>query len=87
MGDVLEAGVVLAYELLATRWRDKNAGREVSVFVDGETVAKSERVRIKGRKKVGFGVLTFFQSAIVVGKLGWREFPKSSSKGAGRCKT
>ncbi len=60
MGDVLEVGVVLAYELVAKRRRDKNARREVSVFVDGETVATSERVRIKGLKKVEFGVLSVF---------------------------
>jgi hypothetical protein len=60
MGDMLEVGVVLAYELLAKRGRDKNARREVSVFVDSETIAPSERVRIKGLKKVGFGVLSVF---------------------------
>jgi hypothetical protein len=57
---VLEVGVVLADELIAKRRRNQDARREVSVFVDGETVAMSERVRIKGLKKVGFVVLSVF---------------------------
>jgi hypothetical protein len=86
MGDVLEVGVVLRDELLAKRQRDKNARREISVFVDSEIVAPGERVRIESLEKVGFGVLSVFPIDDCSGQVGV-ESVSEESRGAGWCKT
>ncbi len=80
---MLKIGVVLANKLGSEGRRHEDARREVSIFVDGETIAECERVRRKGREKIGFIVLSVFPFHDRSGQIGMEGVAEGREQGGG----
>jgi hypothetical protein len=81
--DMLEVGVVLADQLGSKRRGHENSRREVGVFIDGETIAESERVGIEGLKKFGLIVLRVFPVGYSRGQVGVQGVSEYLEEGSG----
>ncbi len=57
--------------------------REVSIFVDGETIAECERVRIEGREEIVLVVLCIFPVRHCSGQIGVQGIDECLEEGSG----